>query len=136
MFTYLLIGGLTSGSLYALVALGLVLIYKSTTIVNLALGDTLMIGGFLAFTFHVLFGLPYIPSLLLAVACGFVLGALTERFVLRRIINASMLPMLLATLGLSFLLRGTGRVIWGGKGDFIPFPPLVNTAPIVYGDML
>jgi len=136
MFPYLLIGGLTAGSLYALIALGLVLIYKSTTIVNLALGDLLMIGGFLAYTFHVLFGLPYIPSLLLAVACGFGLGVITERLVFRRLMNFTLLSMLLATVGLSFVLKGTGRMIWGGKGDYIPFPPLVKTDPIVFGDML
>ena len=136
MFPYLLIGGLTAGSLYALIALGLVLVYKSTTIVNLALGDMLMIGGFLAFTFHVLLGVPYVPSLLLAVACGFVLGVITQRLVFRRLMNVTLLSMLLATVGLSFLLKGTGRMIWGGKGDYIPFPPLVKTAPIMVGDML
>jgi branched-chain amino acid transport system permease protein len=136
MFPYLLIGGLTAGSLYALIALGLVLIYKSTTIVNLALGDMLMIGGFLAFTFHVLLGFPYVPSLLLAVACGFVLGAITERLVFRRLMHVTLLSMLLATVGLSFVLKGTGRMIWGGKGDYIPFPPLVKTDPIMIGGML
>jgi len=136
MLPYLLIGGLTSGSLYALIALGLVLVYKSTTIVNLALGDILMIGGFLAFTFHVLLGVPYIPSLLLAVACGFVLGVVAERLVFRRLMQVTLLSMLLATVGLSFVLKGTGRMIWGGKGDYIPFPPLVKTEPIRVGEML
>jgi branched-chain amino acid transport system permease protein len=136
MFPYLLMGGLTAGSLYALIALGLVLIYKSTTIVNMALGDTLMIGGFLAFTFHVLLGFPYIPSLLLAVACGFGLGVVLERLVFRRLMQATLLSMLLATVGLSFVLKGTGRMIWGGKGDYIPFPPLVDSDPIMIGDML
>ena len=135
-FPYLLIGGLTAGSLYALIALGLVLIYKSTTIVNLALGDILMIGGFLAFTFHVLLGFPYIPSLLFAVACCFVLGVILERLVFRHLMHVSLLSMLLATVGLSFMLKGTGRMIWGGKGDYIPFPPLVKTDPITIGDML
>lgn len=136
MFPYLLIGGLTAGSLYALIALGLVLVYKSTTIVNLALGDMLMIGGFLAFTFHVLLGVPYVPSLLLAVGCGFVLGVVAQQLVFRRLMNVTLLSMLLATVGLSFLLKGAGRMIWGGKGDYIPFPPLVKTAPIMVGDML
>ena len=136
MFPYLLVGGLTAGSLYALIALGLVLVYKSTTIVNLALGDMLMIGGFLAFTFHVLLGFPYVPSLLLAVGCGFVLGVITERLVFRRLMHVTLLSMLLATVGLSFVLKGTGRMIWGGKGDYIPFPPLVKTDPIMIGGML
>lgn len=136
MFPYLLIGGLTAGSLYALIALGLVLVYKSTTILNLSLGDTLMIGGFLAFTFHVLLGLPYVPSLVLAVGCGFLLGAIMQRLVFRRLMHVTLLSMLLATVGLSFVLKGAGRMIWGGKGDYIPFPPLIKTDPILVGDML
>ena len=136
MLVYLLIGGLTAGSLYALIAIGLVLVYKATTVVNLALGDLLMIGGFLAYTFHVLSGMPYFPSLLLAIACSFVIGVVTERIVFRPLMQGTLLSILLATVGLSFVLKGTGRVIWGGKGDYIPFPAMVSTDPIIVGEML
>ena len=136
MLVYLLIGGLTAGSLYALIALGLVLVYKATGVVNLALGDLLMIGGFLAYTFHVLNGIPYFPSLLLAIAGSFVIGVLTERIIFRPLMHVTMLSMLLATVGLSFVLKGTGRLIWGGKGDYIPFPPMVSTDPVIVGEMV
>jgi branched-chain amino acid transport system permease protein len=136
MFTYLTIGALTVGSIYALVAIGLVLVFKATQIVNLALGDLLMIGGFLAYTFHIMAGLPYIPSLLLAIACSFVIGVVTERLVFRPLLQATLLSTLLATVGLSFMLRGTGRWIWGAKGDYIPFPALISTDPIMFGEML
>ena len=136
MFTYLTIGALTVGSIYALVAIGLVLVFKATQVVNLALGDLLMIGGFLAYSFHILAGLPYIPSLLLAITCSFVIGVATERIVFRPLLQATLLSTLLATVGLSFVLKGTGRAIWGAKGDYIPFPPLIATDPILFGEML
>ncbi|MBS0241763.1 MAG: branched-chain amino acid ABC transporter permease, partial [Proteobacteria bacterium] len=59
MLTYLLIGGLSSGAIYALVALGIVLIYKATGTINFAHGEFLMISGFLAYTLYVIIGLPY-----------------------------------------------------------------------------
>ncbi len=136
MLVYLLIGGLTAGSLYALIAIGLVLVYKATKVVNLALGDLLMIGGFLAYTFHVLGGLPYFPAILLAIACSFVIGVVIERLVFRPLMNVTLLSMLLATVGLSFVLKGTGRLVWGGKGDFIPFPPMISSDPIIVGEMI
>ena len=136
MFAYLTIGALTVGSIYALVAIALVLVFKATRIVNLALGDLLMIGGFLAYTFHILGGLPYILSLLLAITCSFVIGVVTERLVFRPLLQATLLSTLLATVGLSFMLKGIGRSIWGTKGDYIPFPPLISTDPIVFGEMI
>ena len=136
MLVYLLIGGLTAGSLYALIAIGLVLVYKATAVVNLALGDLLMIGGFLAYTFHVLGGLPYFPAILLAIACSFAIGVAIERTVFRPLMNVTLLSMLLATVGLSFVLKGTGRLVWGGKGDYIPFPPMISSDPIIVGEMV
>ena len=136
MLVYLLIGGLTAGSLYALIAIGLVLVYKATAVVNLALGDLLMIGGFLAYTFHVLGGLPYFPAILLAIACSFAIGVAIERVVFRPLMNVTLLSMLLATVGLSFVLKGTGRLVWGGKGDYIPFPPMISSDPIIVGEMV
>ena len=57
-FSYLLATGITSGALYALVALGIVIVYKSTEVVNLAHGELFMVGGFLAYTLHVMGRVP------------------------------------------------------------------------------
>jgi branched-chain amino acid transport system permease protein len=75
---YLLVSGLTTGSLYALVAMGLVVVYKATTVVNFAHGELFMVGGFLAYTFHVLLKLGYVLSLVLAVAAALLLGLVTR----------------------------------------------------------
>ena len=68
MLAYLLVSGLASGCLYALVAVGLVVVYKSTTVVNFAHGELFMVAGFFAYTLHVLLRVPYLLAIGLAVA--------------------------------------------------------------------
>jgi branched-chain amino acid transport system permease protein len=136
MFTYLLVGGVTTGALYALVALGIVIVYKATGTVNFAHGALFMIGGFIAYSFHVMWGLPYILSLLLTIVCCFVIGALADRIAFRPLMEQSLTSVLVATIGLYFVLTGIARSVWGGKGDFLPFPPLVTVKPIVVGSVI
>lgn len=136
LFSYLIVSGVTTGALYALIALGIVVVYKSTSVVNFAHGDLFMIGGFLAYTFHVMFGLGYIVSLVLAVAAAFGIGILTDRIAFRPLMKTSLVSVLLATVGLSFILKGIARIVWGGKGDYIPFPPLVSPEPIMVGGIM
>ena len=133
LFAYLLSSGLTSGALYALVAVGLVLCYRTTGHINFGHGELFMMGGFFAFTLHVLMGWPYLISLIVAVMGGFLLGVLTDRAVYRPLIQAPPLTMVLATVGFSFLLKGIGRYFWGGQGEVVPFPPLASPAPIFVG---
>jgi branched-chain amino acid transport system permease protein len=133
---YLVVSGLTTGSLYALVALGLVVVYKATTVVNFAHGELFMVGGFLAYTFHVLLKLPYLGSLALAVVSALALGVLTERVAYRPLMHAPTISLVLAAVGFSFALKGAARQIWGGMGDYIPFPPLVTAEPIALGSII
>ena len=136
MLAYLILGGLTSGALYALVALGIVLVYKATGTINFAHGEFVMISGFLAYTLYVIVGLPYLASILGAVVLGFVLGALAERIAFRPLMRANMVSLVLATVGVSFILKGTGRMLWGGRGDYLTFPPLLPPDPIIIGDII
>jgi len=133
LLAYALSSGITSGALYALVAVGLVLCYRTTGHINFSHGELFMIGGFLAFTLHVLWELPYIVALLGAVAGSFLLGILTDRAVYQPLIKAPPLAMVMATVGLSFVLKGIGRYLWGGQGEVVPFPSLVSPAPILIG---
>ena len=137
MLGYLLFSGVTTGALYALVALGIVVVFKATTIVNFAHGDLFMVGGFLAYTLHVMLKVPYVPSLVLAVALTFGVGMLTDRIAFRPLMKSNMVALVLATVGFSFMLKGIGRAIWGGQGDYLPFPPLVGFDPIMLpGDIV
>jgi branched-chain amino acid transport system permease protein len=94
-----------------------------------------MVGGFLAYTGHVMLGWPYIPSVLMAIAGTFVLGIVSDRVVYRPLIHAPGLTMVLATVGFSFLLKGIGRLIWGGRGEYTSFPPIVDPSPIFLAGM-
>ena len=136
MLPYLVVSGLTTGSLYALVAMGLVIVYKATTVVNFAHGELFMIGGFLAYTFHVLLKLGYVVSLVLAVAAALVLGLVTERLAYRPLMRAPAISVVLAAVGFSFVLKGAARQIWGGLGDYMPFPPVVATPAITLGGLI
>ena len=136
MLTYLVLGGLTSGALYALVALGIVLVYKATGTINFAHGEFLRISGFLAYTLYVIVGLPYLASICGAVVLGFLLGALAERIAFRPLMRANMVSLVLATVGVSFILKGTGRMLWGGRGDYLTFPPLLPPDPIIISDII
>ncbi|MGH7335896.1 MAG: branched-chain amino acid ABC transporter permease [Candidatus Rokuibacteriota bacterium] len=136
MLSYLLATGITTGALYALVALGIVVVYKATEVVNLAHGELFMVGGFLAYTFHVMGGVPYVPALLLAVGCAFAIGILTDRIAYRPLMKQGLVSVLLATIGFSFVLKGIARFVWGGKGDYLAFPPLVSPEPVRVGSIM
>jgi branched-chain amino acid transport system permease protein len=136
MFSYLMATGITTGAFYALVALGIVIVYKSTEVVNLAHGELFMVGGMLAYTFYVMIGMHYLPSLLLAVGGAFVVGILTERVAYRSVLKHGLASVLVATIGVSFILKGIARYVWGGKGDYLSFPPIVSPEPLQFGNIM
>ena len=136
MFSYILLSGITTGALYALVALGIVVVNKATGIINFAQGELFMFTGFIAWTLHVQFGVAYPLTLILAVAAGFMLGALTDRIAFQPLKNVDVVSLVLATGGIAFVLRGLARVIWGGKGDYLTFPPITSPEPIMIGELM
>ena len=137
VFSYLMATGITTGALYALVALGIVVIYKATKVVNFAHGEMFMLGGFLAYTFHIMLGLPYLLSLGLAVVGCFGAGVLIDRIAFRPLMERqSLVSTLLAMVAISFILKGLAREIWGGKGDYLSFPPIVSPEPIMFGGIM
>jgi len=130
LLAYVLSTGITSGALYSLVAIGLVICYRTSGHLNFSHGELFMVGGYFAFSLHVMWGLPYIPSLVLAVVGGALLGLACDRAVFRPLIKAPPMAMVMATVALSFVLKGIARYIWGGQGEFVPFPPIASPAPV------
>lgn len=136
-FSYLMATGISTGALYALVALGIVVIYKSTEVVNFAHGEMFMLGGFFAYSFHVMLEWNYVLSFVLAVILAFALGIVVDRVAFRPLMQRrSLVSVLLAMIGLSFVLKGIARWLWGGKGDYLTFPPLVSPEPISFGGIM
>ena len=136
MLVNLLASGLANGSVYALVALGLIVIYRATTVINFAHGEGFMLAGFLAWTLYVGLGLSYGSALVGAIAMAALVGIATERLAFRPLIRGSVVSLVLATTGLAFLLRGVARYLWGGKGSDVPFPPVFTVQAVRVGDLV
>jgi branched-chain amino acid transport system permease protein len=136
-FSYLVATGLTTGAIYALIALGIVIVYRATNLVNFAHGEMFMIAGFLAWTAHVTFALSYLASLVVSVVATFIIGITIYLLAYKPLMrHRDLNPILLVMIGLSFVLRGVAREIWGGKGDYLTFPPLVSPEPIRFAGLM
>lgn len=108
-----LITGLGQGCLYGLIALGFVLIYKATEIVNFAQGDLLMIGAFFGVTFIGILGLPYWLGFLLTLLSMAVFGYMLDKLVIRHMIGESQFSIIILTISIGFILRAAAGGIWG-----------------------
>lgn len=127
------VAGLAHGSLYALVALGMVLIYKTQGIVNWAHGEFLMVGAFTGYVCHVQLGIPYLASAVIAVCLGALLGVVMERLAFRGIIEEHHATLALVAIGFSVLLKGVARIPFGA--DIYTLPPAFSgAAPIRVGN--
>jgi len=118
-FIDLTLSGISSGAIYAAVALALVLIWRSTRIVNFAQGAMLMITTFIA-SGVIDGGGSYVLAFVVALASGFVLGAVIERVVVRPVENAPPLNAVILTLGLYTLLVAAAGMIWGNTPRSFP----------------
>lgn len=136
LFSYLLMSGVTTGALYALVALGIVVVNKATGVINFAQGEFFMFSGFVAWMLHVQMGIGYPFAFLLAVAVGFGLGCLTDRIAFRPLAKTDVVSLVLATVGIAFVLKGLARMIWGGKADYLAFPPITSPEPVMIGNVM
>ncbi|MGH8675200.1 MAG: branched-chain amino acid ABC transporter permease [Burkholderiales bacterium] len=120
----LLVAGVSQGCVYALVALGFVLIYKATETVNFAQGDVMMLGAFFALTASVIMGWPYWATIVFAVAVMAVVGMLTERLVLRPVLGHPSFTVVMITIGVGYVMRGVVTMVpgWGTETYQIPTP--------------
>jgi branched-chain amino acid transport system permease protein len=120
----LLVAGVSLGCVYALVALGFVLIYKATETVNFAQGDLMMLGAFFALTASTMMNWPYWATVLFAVAVMAVVGMLTERLVLRPVLGQPAFTVVMITIGVGYVARGIVTMVpgWGTETYQIPTP--------------
>ena len=121
-FLQLTLNGLAVGCIYGLVALGFVLIYKATELVNFAQGDLLMLGAFVAYMAVVWWGLDYWISFLIAALAVGAFGALLDMMVLRRVIGQPQFAVVMLTLGLGAVFRTFASVTWGSEIYTLPTP--------------
>jgi branched-chain amino acid transport system permease protein len=111
-FFEVLVGGLLSGVMYSLVAIGFVLIYKTSGVLNFAQGAMLLLAA-LTFVSLVERGVPFALAFLATAAIMAALGMLIERAVLRPLVNKPPITLFMATLGLSYIIEGAAQLAWG-----------------------
>src|SRR5215211_8956488 len=127
-FIQLTTSGIADGAILALVALGFVLIFKSSDVINFAQGELLMVGAYLTYTTIGQIGLAWPLGVGLAVALSALAGVLIEQLVLRPLIGEPAISVIMVTIGLSSLLRATLGAIWGTAP--LPAPEFIPEAPI------
>jgi len=119
-FLQLTLTGLTSGAVYALVAVGFVLIYKSSDVINFAQGEFLLIGAYLAYFFMGQLGLHWSIGIILTIIVAAGLGVIIERLVLRPLIGEPIISVIMVTIGLASLLKAIVGGIWGVNPQVFP----------------
>lgn len=115
-----IINGALIGLLYALIAMGFVIIYRSARVFNIAQGEILILGAFLLWSFLQYWELPMWLSLVLAVLCSLVIGLIVERLILRPLVGEEVFALVMVTIGLLVFIRGLILVIWSAEVHFIP----------------
>jgi branched-chain amino acid transport system permease protein len=114
-FLQLVVTGISLGMIYALIALGFVIILKCSKAFNIAQGQFVMIGGYLGYTFLVTLHFPVWAALLAAIACAILMGLLIERVALRPLMGQSILAIIMMTIALGTILEGIATLAWGGE---------------------
>jgi branched-chain amino acid transport system permease protein len=126
-----LVTGIATGGVYGLIALGFVLIFKATGILNLATGVFMTLGAFICLTLLTKLGLPFWLAFSATLGFAMILGFLLERFILRQLIGEPVISVIMVTIGLSSILHGLTHVIW--SPDYRSFPEIFPPEPLDLG---
>jgi branched-chain amino acid transport system permease protein len=130
-----LLSGITSGSIYAIVALGFVLIYKGTRVVHFGLGEQVTLGAYLVVIGELYAGLPFYPAVAVAIVSAGAIGLLLERCIMRPLRYQPVLVQIIATLAIGLTIREGLRAFMGPHGwplEFLLSPAPVSAAGIFF----
>ncbi len=131
VFVQLTVSGLATGMVYALAAAGFVVVYKASDVINFAQGELLLLGTYLVFFTVVQAGLPWSLGVLATVLLAVATGLAVERLVLRPLVGEPVISMVMATIGLSSVLRALVNAIWGPSPR--SFEPFLSMGAVVVG---
>ncbi|MDP6179676.1 MAG: branched-chain amino acid ABC transporter permease [Desulfatiglandales bacterium] len=126
-FTQIFVNGIILGGIYAICAIGMILIFKATDVVSIVQGELSTLAAFCLFSFTVVLGWPLGPSIVLAICATVILGLIVERFVLRPLIGAPVWNSILATAALMITIQAGIRATWGPEQFSIP--PYMSRIP-------
>ena len=130
----LIVSGIAAGCLYALVAIGLVLIYKATDIVNFAQGESVTVGAYMGWLMVSEFQMPYLPAMVMVLVGSALVGMLVERIAYRPLIKSPPFTVILATLAIGLLITNIIRLIFQDTPRSIP--GVLSTEPLELGGVL
>jgi branched-chain amino acid transport system permease protein len=128
---HVVVSGLATGSIYALMALALVIIYNATRTLNFAQGEMLMVSTFVAWSVQRGLGWPLSATLIVAVVAAGAMAWVIERVLIRRAVAATHWDVLIITVGLSLILRSLAGLVW--THDEFAFPSFFGTRPVAIG---
>jgi branched-chain amino acid transport system permease protein len=130
----LVIGGLASGSLYALIGIAIAIVLRVTDVPNFAQGEMAMVSTFVAYQLMHSEGLPLWAALLAAMVFAAAQGLVVQQLVIRPLIGGPVLSAVIATLGINIVLHSIAGMIWGHETHVFP-SPLSDAAPLMIGDL-
>jgi len=133
LFLETLIGGLLAGTMYSLVAIGFVLIYKASGVFNFAQGAILLFSALLLVTLHE-HGVPFVLAVLMTLVVLILLSMLIERLVLRPLTNRSPMTLFMATLGVSYVIEGVAQGVMGANVHALDLG--IDDVPIFIGELM
>jgi branched-chain amino acid transport system permease protein len=120
VFVKLTVAGLSDGAILALAALGFVIVYKASGVINFAQGHFLLIGAYVLLAAIADWGLHWAFAVLVAVGVAVVLGVLVERLMLRPLVGQPIISVIMVTIGLTYVLAGTVLAVWGPTPRALP----------------
>jgi len=127
----IIVSGLAAGGVYGLIALGFVLIYKATSILNLATGEFMTLGAFVCLSVMTQVSAPFYVALFVTVIFASLLGLIIERVILRPLIGEPIIAVIMVTIGLASMLKGLTHIIW--SPEYRSFPPIFPPKPLFLG---
>lgn len=122
MLPQLVVSGIATGMLYALIALSMTVVYRATTVVNFGHGDLVMAGAYAVLVFSINLSLPFVPALLLSLALLFAMGVFIQRVLIQPILLGPHLSLAMMAIAAGYALRGAARLEWGQEVLTIPRP--------------
>jgi branched-chain amino acid transport system permease protein len=131
IFLQVIVTGIATGGVYGLIALGFVLIFKATGILNLATGAFMTLGAYICLTVLGQFGAPFWVAFLCTLGFAVVMGIILERIILRPLIGEPIISVVMVTIGLSSILQGLTHMIW--SPEYRSFPEIFPPEPLDLG---
>jgi len=131
-FLQLVVTGLVIGSVYALVAMGFALIYKSTSIINFAQGEFVLVGGYVCLWLYTDLGLPIVVAFVLTMIISVLMGVLLERLILRPMIGEPIISVIMVTIALATVLKAMVTILWSTQIRVFD-PPIFSQQALEFG---